>query len=113
LFKFGKKKILKNSKWPKNLIWKFFCTKIHDFLLAEPLNEIFKSLDMLYFLRCSIVKNVVPVVKVQDGVENDYIFLTLFSKMIVLSIFLFFLFTLGKNETFMEQLFFWKFKMAG
>jgi hypothetical protein len=32
---------LKNSKWPKNSIWQIFCTKIHNFLVAEPLNEMF------------------------------------------------------------------------
>jgi hypothetical protein len=32
---FIKKKILKNSKWPQNSIWQIFCTKIHDFLVAE------------------------------------------------------------------------------
>jgi hypothetical protein len=38
-----------NSKWPKNSIWQIFCTKI-DFLVAEPLNEMFEFLDMLpYF----------------------------------------------------------------
>jgi hypothetical protein len=36
-----KKIILKNSKWPKNSIWQNFCTKIHDFLVAEPLDEMF------------------------------------------------------------------------
>jgi hypothetical protein len=36
-----KKVFLKNSKWPKYSIWKIFCTKIHDFLVAEPLDEMF------------------------------------------------------------------------
>jgi hypothetical protein len=34
-----KKIFLQNSKWPKNSISQIFCTKIHDFLVAEPLNE--------------------------------------------------------------------------
>jgi hypothetical protein len=32
---------LKNSKWPKYAIWQIFCTKVHDFLVAEPLYEMF------------------------------------------------------------------------
>jgi hypothetical protein len=31
--------ILKNSKWLKIFIWQIFCTKILDFLVAEPLDE--------------------------------------------------------------------------
>jgi hypothetical protein len=71
-----------------------FGIKIHDFLIAQPLNEI-------YFEHCYIVKNLLPVVKnlnggyIQDGVENVYIFHPIFSKMIFLSNFLLFLFTLG------------------
>jgi hypothetical protein len=42
---------------------------------------------------------------IQDGVENIYIFHTIFSKMICLCIFLLFLFILGKNKTSMEKLF--------
>jgi hypothetical protein len=38
---------------------------------------------------------------IQDGVENVYIFHPIFSKMIILSIFL----TLGKNKTFLEKIF--------
>jgi hypothetical protein len=49
---------------------------------------------------------------IKDGVENVHIFNPIFSKMIVLSIFLLFLFTLGKNKTFMVKLLPWKFKMA-
>jgi hypothetical protein len=45
---------------------------------------------------------------IQDGVENVYIFHSIFSKIIVLSILLLFLFTLGKNKTYMEKLFFLK-----
>jgi hypothetical protein len=61
---------------------------------------------MLNFLHSSIVKNLLPVVKVQnggyiqDGVENVYFF----HPMIFLTIFFLFLFTLGKNKTFMEEL---------
>jgi hypothetical protein len=39
---------LKNLKWLKNSIWQIFCTKILDFLVAEPLNEMFLFFDMLY-----------------------------------------------------------------
>jgi hypothetical protein len=42
---------------------------------------------------------------IHDGVKNVNIFHPIFSKMIFLSIFLLFLFTLGKNKTFMEKLF--------
>jgi hypothetical protein len=68
-------------------------------------------MDLFYFQHCSIVKNLLAVVKnqnggyIQDGVENVYIFYTIFSKMTFLSIFSLFLFTLGKNKTFMEIFF--------
>jgi hypothetical protein len=42
---------------------------------------------------------------IQDGFNNDYIFHLIFSKMIFLSIFLLFLFTLSKNKTFIEIVF--------
>jgi hypothetical protein len=41
--------------------------------------------------------------QIQDGLGNVYIFYSIFSKMIFLSSFLYFLFTLGKNKTFMEK----------
>jgi hypothetical protein len=65
-------------------------------LVAEPLNEMFKFLDMLYYLHCSIVKKLLPVLKnqndgtIQDGVENIYIYHPIFSKLIFLSVFLLF-----------------------
>jgi hypothetical protein len=64
---------------------------------------------MLYYLHCSIVKNLLPVLKIQngvyiqDGVKNVYIYNPIFSKMIFLSIFLLFFYILCKN--FMEKLF--------
>jgi hypothetical protein len=42
---------------------------------------------------------------IQDGDENFYIVHPIFSKMVFLSIFLLFLFILGKNKTFMEEIF--------
>jgi hypothetical protein len=72
--------------------------KIHDFLVAEPLNEMFLFLDMVYNLHCSIVEKLLPVLKnqngvtMQDGVKNVYIYHPIFSKMIFLSIFLFYIF---------------------
>jgi hypothetical protein len=105
---FSKKNCLKNTKWPKNSIWQIFYTIVHEFLEAEPLNEMFQFLVMLYFSHFSIVKDLLSVLKVQngscikDGVENIYIFHSIVSKMI----FFFFLSTLGKNKTFiMEKLF--------
>jgi hypothetical protein len=68
----------------EKIIWQIFCTKIHDFLVAEPLNEMFKFLNMLYYLHSSIVKNLLPVLKnqngigIQDGVKNVYIFNAIF-----------------------------------
>jgi hypothetical protein len=65
-------------------------------LVAEPLNEMFLFLDMLYHLHCSIVKKLLPVLKNQngvtnqDGVENIYIYHPTFSKTIFLSGFLIF-----------------------
>jgi hypothetical protein len=71
-----------------------FLHKFHDFLVAEPLNEMYLFLDMLCVLCCSIVKKLLPVLKnggyIQDGVENVYILHPIFSKMIFLSIFLLF-----------------------
>jgi hypothetical protein len=64
-----------------------------------------------HFKHCSIVKNLLPVVKhqnggyIQDGVENILIFLPIFSKIIFLSVFLLFLSILGKNVTSTEKLF--------
>jgi hypothetical protein len=61
-----------------------------------------------YTLHCSIVKNLLPVVKnqngayIQDGVENVYTFHTIFIKIILFCIF-FFLFIKGKNKTSMEN----------
>jgi hypothetical protein len=67
---------------------------------------------MLYFLHCSIVKKLLPVLKnqngviIQDDVENVYIYHPIFSKIIFLSIFLLFLFTfLGKNKIFIVKFF--------
>jgi hypothetical protein len=36
-----KRFFLKNSKWLKNSLCQFFCTKIRDFWVAELLNEMF------------------------------------------------------------------------
>jgi hypothetical protein len=64
------------------------------FLVAEPLNEMLLFLDMLNCLHCSIVNNLLPVLKnqngfyIQDGVENVYFFHAIFSKMIFLLIFI-------------------------
>jgi hypothetical protein len=69
------------------------CTKIHDFLVAEPLEQMFYFLDMLYYLHCSIVKNLIPVLKnlngvyIQISVENVYIFHQIFAKMIFCAFF--------------------------
>jgi hypothetical protein len=57
---------LKYSTWPKNSIWQIFCTKIYDFLAVEPLNERFKFSNIIYFLCYSIVKNLLPIVKIQN-----------------------------------------------
>jgi hypothetical protein len=60
---------------------------------------------------CSIVKNLLPILKnqngvsIQDGVENVYIFHPIFSKMIFWSIILLFFYNLGKNNTSMGKLF--------
>jgi hypothetical protein len=65
--------------------------------------EKFNMADLLHIknLHCSIVKNLLPILKNQNGVylrrrrnqdsvENVYIFHPIFSKMIFLSIFLYF-----------------------
>jgi hypothetical protein len=54
------------SNWPKNSIWQIFCTKIFDFLVAEPLNAIFWYFDVLkqiffFILDFSIFKRVYSV----------------------------------------------------
>jgi hypothetical protein len=60
---------------------------------------------------CSIVKILLPVVKVQNGcciqddVKNVDIFHAIFSEKILLSIFLLFKLILSKNLTLMEKLF--------
>jgi hypothetical protein len=33
--------VIVTNQSPKNSIWQIFCTKIYDFLVAEPLNEMF------------------------------------------------------------------------
>jgi hypothetical protein len=38
---YTKKFFPKNSKWPKNSIWQIVCTKIHVFLVVEPLDDMF------------------------------------------------------------------------
>jgi hypothetical protein len=38
---YTKKKFLKNSKWLKISIWQILYTQIHEFLVAEPLDEMF------------------------------------------------------------------------
>jgi ABC-type transport system involved in multi-copper enzyme maturation permease subunit len=42
-------------------------------LAVEPLNEMFYFWIMFYFLHCSIVKNLLLVVKIQNVVEYVYI----------------------------------------
>jgi hypothetical protein len=65
----------------------------------------FLFLDMIYFLHCSIVKKLLPVVKnqntvtIQDGVKNVYIYHSLFSNMICyMGKLILFYFTISKNE---------------
>jgi hypothetical protein len=61
---------------------------------------------MLYYLHCSIVKHLLPVQKkqngvvIQDGVENDYIFHPIFSKIMFLSVFYIFDAILNINAIF-------------
>jgi hypothetical protein len=77
---------------------------------------IFGYVILLALFYCK--KNLLPLLKnqnevyIQDGVENVYIFHPIFSKMIFLLIFLLFFYILGKNKTFMENLFSWKFKIV-
>jgi hypothetical protein len=39
--------ILENSKWRNNLIRNVFFKQIQDFIIAQPLNEMFSFFDML------------------------------------------------------------------
>jgi hypothetical protein len=47
-----------------NIVDRFFAQKFMIFWL----NEMYKVLDMLYYLHCSIVKNLLPILKNQNGV---------------------------------------------
>jgi hypothetical protein len=56
LFTLGKNKtfmeefFLENSKWRNNLIWKtIFFKKFQNFIIEQPLNEMFSFFDMLQF----------------------------------------------------------------
>jgi hypothetical protein len=98
---FGRSKspVHKNSKWPKNSMWRCFAQKFMIFCSRTvERNVLFFGYTVLYFLYFSIVKNLFPVViiqnggSIQDGVEIAYIFHQMFSKMIICQFFSFFYF---------------------
>jgi hypothetical protein len=82
------------SKWPN------FCTKIYEFLEAEPLNKMVQYVQY-------VVKVLLPVVKVQnggciqDGAENVYN---------VRSILIFFFISKLRNNLLFKMLYFKKFQ---
>jgi hypothetical protein len=95
---------LKNTKWPKysrgTAQWN---VSIFGYVIL-----LTSLLTLFYYKKncCQFWKNQNGGY-IQDGVENVCIFHAIFSKIIFLSIFLLFLFTLGKNrgknKTFMEK----------
>jgi hypothetical protein len=92
---------------------------LHEFLVAEPLNGIFKFLDMLYVLCCSIVKSLLPVLKnqnggyIQDGVENVNIFHPIFSKMTFMPNFLLYFLIIWVKIKLLRKNFFLKIQNGG
>jgi hypothetical protein len=85
-----------------------FLKKFQGFLVAKPLNEMCKFLDVLCSLRCYIENKFLPVAKFKMLPEfkmarrrKCFYFSPNIFKNDHFSIFLVFLFTLNKNKTFM------------